>query len=220
MNTERLVRQLKREVKAHPKKAALLGAVFVVAVWFWTPLVVGWVTPEKPTGQSMELPAGAVPTPAPSVAEASFAKSTTGRKRTKEPSWEKLVDWIENDPRTRIPESLPTDREPFSPIQTEVESTAEVEEAENSPPEATPEELGVAVSSTIIGPRRRVALINGKAYRQGQKITLVKDSRTIIFTLAEVQARQIVLKREGKRFDVPLPERIVGSETLSKNHPE
>ncbi len=39
MNLEKLTKQLRRDVAANPKKAALLGLMVVVALYFWGPLV-------------------------------------------------------------------------------------------------------------------------------------------------------------------------------------
>ena len=43
MNLNKLARQLRREAMANPKKAAVLGLLLLVALYFWGPLVWGRV---------------------------------------------------------------------------------------------------------------------------------------------------------------------------------
>ena len=43
MSLERFAKRLRREVIANPKKAAILGIMLLVAIYFWTPLVMGWM---------------------------------------------------------------------------------------------------------------------------------------------------------------------------------
>ncbi|MHC4180828.1 MAG: hypothetical protein ACYSWU_25290, partial [Planctomycetota bacterium] len=71
--------------------------------------------------------------------------------------------------------------------------------------EATPENLGMVLSGIIVGPRRRVAQINGRSYRQGKTVRLVRDGQQIEFTLAAVYPRRIVLKRNGEQFELTIP---------------
>jgi len=50
-----------------------------------------------------------------------------------------------------------------------------------------------------------VAQINGRSYRQGEAVELVKDGQQIEFTLAAVYPRRIVLKRKGEQFELTIP---------------
>jgi len=74
-------------------------------------------------------------------------------------------------------------------------------------PQVTPATLGVELSGTLVGPHRRVALIGGKAYREGQTITVDQNDQPIQFELVEVHPQRIVLNLQGTRFDLAIPER-------------
>ena len=54
-------------------------------------------------------------------------------------------------------------------------------------------------------PGGRLARINGKLYRQGDPITLQKDGQQIVFSLAEIHPRHVVLDREEERFELKIP---------------
>ena len=47
MKLDKLVKQIGRDAAANPKKAALLGVMAVLALYFWAPLLVGWFSPSK-----------------------------------------------------------------------------------------------------------------------------------------------------------------------------
>ena len=64
----------------------------------------------------------------------------------------------------------------------------------------------MSLSSTVIGPQRRVALINGRPYAQGKTVRAAKDGQQIEFTLAEVHPRSILLERDGQRFELKAPD--------------
>jgi hypothetical protein len=68
-----------------------------------------------------------------------------------------------------------------------------------------PHQVGIELSGTLVGPRRRVALIGGKAYREGQTVKTERKGPRIEFELAEVHPGRIVLTREGHRFDLRIP---------------
>ena len=42
----RLGKQLRREIKAHPGKATLLALLLAVGVYYWAPVVHGWLSPK------------------------------------------------------------------------------------------------------------------------------------------------------------------------------
>jgi len=101
-------------------------------------------------------------------------------------------------------------RDPFEPPRTEVaESKAEVEDKSRpKPPTITPSAAGLVLTSTIIGPQRRIAQISGKTYVVGQAIEAVKDKETlgVAFKLVEVHPRRAILEADGQRFELTIPE--------------
>ena len=217
MNAKRLTRRLRRELTANPKKAAVLGLLVLVALYFWAPLVWRWIAP----GNSRAKPAKAAATNegmppvlsglAPSPKSARGRNATTQEKKLP-PSrpWDEVARWIENDPRMKPAGELPNSRDPFHAVAREVAEKPKSEEIKAAAAEAaaamTPEKLGLVLSSTLIGPQRRTALVNGRAYEQGGTIHGAKDGRQFAFTLSEVHPRRIVLVREGKRYELTIPQ--------------
>lgn len=205
MSLSRVSRQLRREFTANPKKAAILGLLFLVAVWFWAPLVWSWIDGDDPSAE----------TPAAAQAESSASEPAAGPPgdpdtTLKQPElpkypWYQIVQWMENDPRTSVTDPLLGRDDPFPVSQTQVATAEQEDLPDETAPQATPEDLGMVLSSTLIGPQRRVAQVNGKTYRQGQTVRLLRDGQQIEFTLAAVYPRRIVLNRQGEQFELTIP---------------
>jgi hypothetical protein len=150
------VRKLRREIKANPAKAAILAVLFVVAIWFWIPLVEKWcgATPAAGTVANASAPqaAGAEGTAANGTATAagSGAPTTTTSPPTAIPvnateanaaleaiknkpaayPWQVVVRRLEKDPRMTPVVDLGNWRDPFGPSAVEVAAAAEKKEAE------------------------------------------------------------------------------------------
>jgi hypothetical protein len=202
---KRIAKQLKREATAHPTKAALLGLLAVVALWFWAPLVWGWIAEDDQTiGAVVTEPAAESPA-APSPPTSAGARTTSKQSDAPQHPWQQLVQWMDSDPRTSAAQAVPEIRDPFVGCKTEVAERLPEEETEKVQVEVTPQSLGMTLSSTIVGPRRRVALINGKTYRQGQTVTATRDGQEYVFTLTEVHPRRIVLRYQAKQFELIIP---------------
>ena len=61
----------------------------------------------------------------------------------------------------------------------------------------TPEAAGLVLSSTIVGPRRSLASINGKIYTSGDE---VEAENGIEFYLRRVESRRIILERGDRQY--------------------
>ena len=207
MSLNKLARQLRREAMANPKKAAILGVLVLTAVYFWGPLVWGWVAPGKASGEPPNAKAEATAEPA-TLANTDLAQSQElpeiNQKACPYP-WTQLDEWMREDPMTTPAEDLTGWRDPFASPLADAAAGGH-EEAQAAVPQVTSESLGVELSGTLIGPRRRVALIGGKAYRAGQKVTVDHAGQPIHLQLVEVHPRRIVLEWEGNRFDLAIPE--------------
>lgn len=202
-----LWKKLKREAKANPGKAVILGIVAVVALYFWVPLVWGWVGKSNANAgvEVVQLPPTAAISPSPtdpSVAPASPSPSI------EHPSWLQIAQGMENDPRTKTALPLTTTRDPFqSPQALEEDSKKAADSEELKPRFMTPAEAGLVLTSTVTGAERRIAQINGKTYTEGQTIPAAKDStRGVSFTLVEIQPRRVVLEADSQRYDLTIPE--------------
>ncbi len=223
MNYRKLAKQLRREFVADPKKGVLLGLLGVVALWFWAPMVWGWIAPEEPVAEVTPV-ASTTPVTTESGPAAATNKTAAGQNY----DWQKLVEWIENDPRTSPAElrhegtfsriwrwwplndrassdSTSQQRDPFQIPQAmvaQVEAETEQEDEPEIAADVTPESLGLSLSGTLVGHDRAVARIGGRTYRTGNSIVLTNNGQQIVFQLMEVHPRRVVLQRDGSQFEL------------------
>ena len=208
MSSNKLVKQLRREVSAHPKKAAVLGLLALVALWFWAPLVWGLIgSQETETAtEAQGLPDGLPAQPPGPISNLEPSPKTEQKTESPKHPWQKLVEWMEDDWRTSAANVVSSRRDPFrTPKPKVAESQPKDETPEPDQQEVTPENLGLVLSSTAVGPRRRLAQIGGKTFRSGAIITVTKDGRQYQFTLVEVHSDRVVLERNAKRFELKIP---------------
>jgi len=218
---KKLIKKLKREASANPKKAAILGVLLLVAVYFWIPLVSRWISHPKDQAQSALPPAPATggqasaPAPAlPNVAAVATlpgmpvsGTAAPGGAGTKPaPTWQELAEAIDRDPLMR-PASPgitgPARQNPFGRLQPVelVKDTDELKSSESLADDAQPAELGLVLSSTVVGAARQTAVINGKVYTLGREVPAGDGAS---FLLTEIQPRRIVLKRAGREFELKI----------------
>jgi hypothetical protein len=196
-----LSKQFKHEIAAHPKKAVVLGIMIVLGLYFWVPLFWGWANKSK------ESPAGTQAVVNASPGPINSANNLTANKENKPPrySWKEVLKQMSNDPRTRPAEPLTIARNPFQGPKETIDKAALEEQAKAKVPPATPASLGMALTSTLIGPKGGIARIGGKTYNQGQTIETEKEGRNYKFVLAEIHDRRVVLEMEGERFELSIP---------------
>lgn len=211
VQTNKWIKQLRREAAANPKKAAVLGILLVVALVYWAPLVRGWVVGNALAQKVVtEKPPSAVGIVSPGVPGAT-SPAKPSQEKTATYTWEEWDKWIQQDPRTNPAKDLLGQRDPFHPIQQPVvqKEIKEVKKTRVEPVRVklTPASLGLQLSSTMVGPSPRLAVVNGKVYREGESIVVSKDGHKVTLTLAEVHARKVVLSSQGERFELSLPER-------------
>lgn len=206
VSMNRVAKQLRREALANPKKAIVLGLLLAVGLWFWIPLVGSWIWPDDPSAEGTAVASVAQPPPLPAPM-ASRAQGPPDEVQVPRHPWRQLVQWIHSDPRTQPAGIPPEGRDPFVIPGSQLVEVPSVEDPDGPivPPDVAPESLGMVLSSTIIGPGRRMARIDGKLYRQGDPVAHQKDGRPIRFLLAEVHSRQVILQRNGERFELKTP---------------
>lgn len=225
MDLNRLTRQLRREVKANPGKATLLGVLLAVALYYWIPLVAKWLSPSdklKTVHAQSVASAALVQTPE-EPRPLSGGNPTTipnTQQQTPEafPAWDQLVQWRQADPRTQ-PVQLPTGpRDPFHRADPEsVSAGKDGPTATKSLPSgrggntgaqpkanAPPESLNVELTSIVVGPNRRIALINGRPYQEGNTLVFVQDGQPWEFRLWRILPNRIVLQWNDRRYEVKL----------------
>jgi hypothetical protein len=213
VNLEKTFRQLRKEATANPKKAAILGLLGLVALYFWAPLLWTWLGDEAPAGpgtaQASLVGFDPLALAGPSAAAKEEPKKPDAAK--KKIPWDQLAAWMKDDPRTAAATALTQRPDPFRvQVEEEPEPEEEPEQQIQPPPvapEVTPESLGIGLSATVVGPRRRVAVIAGRAFAEGETVAMEKDGETYEFRLAEVRPRTAVLQREGKQFELVIPQK-------------
>jgi hypothetical protein len=196
-------RRLQRELTANPKKTAMLGLLFLVAIWFWAPLVAKWLGKE-PGGESVAQ-TSSEPATQPTSAANSANPATTAAAQQKTPKWSAMVESIEND-RLMKPHMPQTgSRDPFSPSNSRLSAQKKSEEhlAQQTVPETTPEQAGIVLRSTVVGTRSKTALINNRAYHEGQSVPATGGQEP--FTVVKIRADGVVFSRHGRQFQMKLP---------------
>jgi len=201
VSLDRYWKQLRREATRNPKKAAILGGMLLVAVYFWAPLVAGWIQPSS----------GGAPPPPPTTAANLTGFDPTPKAASPKPaapesvksSWQELTQWMEHDPRTRPAAELAAARDPFHAVETAKPVEVRAAPAEVRLPSV--ESLGLMLSTTVVGGKRPMARINGKTYALGSAVEVSVDGQKQSYQLVEVRDRSVVLEREHVRFELLLP---------------
>lgn len=205
MNLRKLGKKLKKEAAVSPGKAAVLGLVCLVAIYFWAPLLYRWMA--KPNDVTIAPSADASTAHLVAVSTASPAAAMPGSNasRAAQPlgDWHAILQRIEADPDMK-PTAFERDLEPFAGPPVEAKSQAAEAEIAAMPvaEKVTPGSLGIVLVGTLVGPERRAARIGGKTVLVGQTIEVVKGAERYQFTLTDVQRDRVVLMREGERFEL------------------
>lgn len=212
MDAQQLLKRFRREAAKNPKKALVLGLLALVALYFWAPLVVGWFRSEGAAasgvaeqmaivgpGGELSGPSGAVPGEKGGAADKS-ASAASAR------TWRELAEWIDQDARMTPVSAALWQRDPFAQPASGKAAVEEPSAAEIAAQEAiTPESLGLTLSSTVVGARRRIARIGGKNYAEGDTVETTKDGRSYAFLVSSVMPRRVILSREGQQYELAIP---------------
>jgi hypothetical protein len=231
MNAQRLMRQLRREIKANPKRAALLGGLCAIGIYSWAPLVAGWVMP-KESGKGIVKASTKKSTP---KATSPTQLDQTNQEQTKpqiNTAWTELWAAIQDDNRTKPSATLAIATNPFRPFPEPEKPESENDGGDGSDPasktakgeaakrnaapvEVTPKSLGMKLTSTLISARRRAAVIDGKTVPEGAMVSSggsdskSKDagnatSTNATFRLVRVERESIVLERNAKEYTLDI----------------
>ena len=203
MKLDKLVRQIRRDIVASPKKAAALGLMLVVALYFWAPMVWGWIAPG---GKSKAVAASGLileDDPVDPVAKAAKAKLVF--------AWEKVRKQIAADPRMTPALYDKNWTNPFRNLEEQqAQAVAAVAQAatQGPLPDLDPAQAGLTLTSVVIGSRQRWATIGGENYLEGELIRPLnvegKPVKEVEFLLARVQQHEVELERNGKRYKLVL----------------
>jgi hypothetical protein len=225
MNKQGFGKQLQREIKANPVKAGVLALVLLVALWFWAPLVVGLFgggsKPKKPAVAAAPV-AGQTGGTGMGVHPAGTASTTQQPKWN--PSWREVKEWIGKNPRMAPATPIDSPRDPFRAVAPPA-SREQVKKPDV--PKLDMENLGLELTGTLIGPRRSVAMINGRAYalvkstgseRQAPlKFTLQQQDQTYEFTLISIAPGRVELRYQDQPITLLAKDKQVTQKMIELN---
>lgn len=201
-----LVRRLKRELMANPAKAAVLGVLLIVAVWFWIPLIAGKSNQAPPAASSpasgSESVVGGDGGGAAQTLAAGSPTSGAPSTNVNPLKWKQAVEAIRRDPSMQPALPLADARDPFRRDESRIRD-AEALAAATAAPRMTPAQAGIQLNSTAVGPKKRTALIGGKAYREGDTVRAAKGNGA--YKLVEIRRQSIMLEQDGARYQVWIP---------------
>ena len=209
--SSKLVRKLRREMTANPKKAGMLGLMVLVAGWFWAPLLSDWFGGGTAPPPVPVVTAETSPVNSPAASTVPQPVVTPSQKLT----WQEIAARIDADLLMRPTADLANVDDPFR--------APPPPEPEEKPVEkivvksiVTPAAAGLSLTSTMIGPRRRSARVLGKSYGIGDHIVGAdKILGEVEFTVVDIEPRRIVLERDQQQFDLAIPAPNSGSGTIT-----
>lgn len=214
VNLEKLARKLKKDLAANPKRGALLGLMLLVAGYFWAPLVMKWL------GKS-----GAKASPDKGLVILGDDLPIEQRDKAKaQPRWDKILAWMEADPRMISRKPL-AETHPFGRrIPASVEVVEEPEEEATAPMPAaitdvTPQSLGAALNGVLIGSKIRQATINGETYRVGELVPFAskEGSDKVEFELTQVNKNGVLLRRGRISYELTLEQtKLAGRDKIER----
>jgi hypothetical protein len=200
---DKLARQIRRDILASPKKAAALGLMLLVALYFWAPMVWGWISPGGKTKAMAGSGVILEDDPVDPVAKANKAKFVF--------SWEKIRKQVAADPRMTPAAFDRSWTNPFRSLEQQQAAIAvknATAAAAVTAPDFDPEKAGLTLTSIVIGSRQRWATIGGENYAEGDKVRpLAADGKPvpgIEYLLARVDRHEVELERNGKRYKLAL----------------
>lgn len=199
---EKLSSQLRRDLAANPKKAAVLGLMVLVALYCWGPLVWKWATASTSKSPSAAATASLILTDDP--ADATHHAKPRGIAKFR---WEKVRQQIHEDQHMQSAVFDVSWADPFgkSALVRAAETPNEPKpEQETAPAEVTQQQLAdlnIVLNGVFIGARSRVATINGEPCYEGETVNLGGDnenSTSLAVRVARIQRQSVLLELNGR----------------------
>jgi hypothetical protein len=203
---DKLAKQLRRDLTASPKKAAALGLMLLVAAYFWLPMIWGWLGPKQ---TKQPVAAGSVILEDEQPTNNSL-KSKAGRTFR----WEQVRHRMLADPLMASAEYDVAWPDPFRS-----DSVAAAAQAASAAPAGEtlagvvdPAGLGLVLTSAVVGPKRRTAIISGRTYCEGETVKpAVSASESagasvapLEFRLEKIGPWEVELTALGQRYTLQL----------------
>lgn len=211
VNLDKLNKQLRRDMAANPKKAALLGLMVLVALYFWGPLVWKFVAAKQSKQRSAADMASLILTDDP--VEAVQPGKSRGVTKFR---WDKVRQLIRQDSRMFSAKFDSAWIDPFGKADTDKrEVVAEALPDDSAVAAASaaaaqvidPKDLGIVLGAIMIGPRTRVATINGESCREGDIVTITAKgdaTSTFEFRVHRIAKQSVQLAANGRIFALEL----------------
>ena len=204
--------QFVSDLKQSWQKTAVLGVLLLVGLVLWIPpLIRAMVGPaesavvQAPQDSRSDLP------PIEAVASFQGAAAPSAMESTSGYTWDIFDRDSRSDPLVRSVEVAAIQSDPFRMDHSQFPPpglfAAEEKHVDDEKPttsEASPEKPildGLELKSTILGVKRRAALINKKLYFEGMD---VRSTSGATFRLAAVHSKRVTLKRGNETFELKL----------------
>jgi hypothetical protein len=213
VNLEKLNKQLRRDIAANPKKAAALGLMVLVALYFWGPLVWKFLSARGGPRQANASTASLILTDDP-VEPGQQNKGRGGRSKFR---WEKVRQLIRQDPQMVSATFDVAWIDPFGKLlgaqgkgaeqTTPEEDPAVIAAAQAAAAVVNPKDLGVVLGGVMFGQRRKLATINSESYREGDVVSLAdKQDKTVIYKyrVFRIDRDSVQLESGGSLFRLEL----------------
>ena len=226
MSLNNLSSQLRRDLAANPKKAAILGLMVLVALYFWGPLAWKFLKSSGAKKNSKANMASLILTDDP--IEPSQQIKSGSRIRFK---WERVRQLIKQDPHMLSATFDASWVDPFGkPAATaaEAEPTRETSADDAAAAAAAaaldPKSLGIILGGIMITPRGHLATLNGEACREGETVSVTDNrDKTVKYELRVLKiARQSVqLEIGGRIFSLELSQpRLAPGDDFERGKPK
>lgn len=238
MDLGRLGKKARNELMRNPKKSAVLGVICLVALYFWLPLLRGWLPGGKAKkGSKVVAKVEVVAAATPAASAPSEAESPKSQARAEAAfRWDKQVRQRNEDPHMSPATIVAGSRNPFrlsEDVRRELSVNAAAADEAHKPQaapvaiiEQTPQQLGLILKGTLVGSRIRAATINSRTYREGSHVKVRGTSTgsaqgrdvsagAIEFTLADVRKDSVVLTCGEKSYTLAFPKPANFSDDLA-----
>ena len=126
----------------------------------------------------------------------------------KRPTWREMCQWSQDSPWT-VPAELSQLRDPFRMPgeKRPVDRSEEIEESPRTAPEQAIAGIVVELTGTIVGPQRRVAILDGQAYREGDTILVEHLGTTWELEIRRIEATRVKVGWQSIERELTVPER-------------
>jgi hypothetical protein len=220
---DKLLKKLKRDLAASPQKAAALGLMILVALYFWAPLIMkfgGKAKTKKVAASQVILTDDPIVT---KVAARSTIDST---------QWDRVRQTLAQDQFMQAALLNPEWSNPFRRVSAaSVESDLDPaqETASQRPLPETPmvddnqaqeKFAGIVVSGVLIGPRERAAFIRGTTYRVGDVLVIGGENGEpkLELLLTRIDEDGVDVNCEGRTLRLERPKKQLAPGSHVKTH--